>query len=1008
MIRNPHDPATLNAKRHHPSFFPHNGRKGFALPAVLIIVVGMLILAVALLLVTGIERSTARSYVDFERAGLAVRAGFEELQDVLIEDAMNDDFVVLGAQREQPLNNNRLPASYLFIARSDEEEAEGGVRYEPLFSYFRQPSPDSQFMSPSVESSIDDAPGGFIDFTTLPYQEPVRAAWMYLTDESGRRVARYAYWVEDMQGRLDASKAGNEEGDGGTHARAAYPFPAPGVFAGTDAEDVPTLAAAALYAIDPDATTENQGELAKTLMENRSLMISPGSLLAAAEAQAPLERDATTGRLVDPKLRAVEESLAADNRPYLERPVIPFAQGIDPIAVGRPKLNLNEMLEKTPDDAVNEMAAHIREALPDFDDRKGGFPEDYIKTLAANALGYATDSDTPIVSPGEYRAVGSYPLVSEFLMRFRWNNIYTEDGRKYVEFLVTTYVELWNMNQVPVSGQAHVSYETNYTFPLGAIPEVSLAIVDPDEDESETLAETIHTLSFSEGLYWFPVFPVSLEPNEYRLVNCGTVIYRYDVGNEDVFIPSPLVFEGETFGNSDASYRLRWNGVRVDQARGGLHRNDASLNYPSDTANQPRQRVRTTIPGHSHTRSGSFVNNMGDPRMAWYLQAPQDANAYPINYSPNRRNIRRGSVYDSDAATKPKVYGRVLPSEWPDGGHNSPYAAGNPFTTTDQRVNPDDQRFFNNLPSRIPDDSPQRLSRAGRFFSATELGNVYDPVMWQPTYENASNTNQIRNGLMPSGRDRWPDVRSSSPASGDYGGGNTLRIGRPEHPAFDQSGDRSLHAIRMLDLFHAGIPQSDDEAEREGPLVRIDGHVNLNTASRDALRALAAGPLEQDPRLSRRLNANHLTTNFFAPRTTPLVLDAPQATSLADKVADAIIAARPFASAADAVFARTPDGKYVFGNREQYQHNDTIHWSDAAAEELFARVYNNSTVRSRNLRVWVVGQSLAPATSGVGNPEVLAESRRVFTIYANPGERAADGTITTDGSHIQILHESDF
>ena len=980
--------------------------RGFALPAVLIIVVGMLILAVALLLVTGIERNTARSYVDFERAGLAVRAGFEDVQSTLITEAMNDNFVVLGANRDQSLRENRLAVPYLFTARAGEQGDHGDIRYEPLFSHHRKPTSGSQFAAPPVDPLTDGGAGGFLDFTTLPYQEPVRASWVYLRDEDGRNVARYAYWVEDMQGRLDASKAGNLDGQGGTHARAAYPFPAPGVPFGDAAADTPTLAAAALYAIDPGATTDDQGELARTLMENRTLMISPGSLLTAANAEAPLERDPDSGRLLDPRMRVVEESLAADNRAYLERPEIPFAQGVDPRSVGMPKLNLNKMLAENPDTAVAEMAKHIRDALPGFENRKGGFPEDYTKTIAANALGYATDSEEPIVSPGEYRGVGEYPLVSEFLMRFRWNDIFTDEGRKYVELVVTTYVELWNMNQIPISGRAQVSYETGYTFSLGPIPGVSLRNLDPQEDENfDGLAETIHSLTLSDGHYWFPAFSISLEPNEYRVINCGTVVYRYDVGGPDVWIIEPLDLDGETFDRSEDGYRLRWNGVMVDQSGGAVHRYGSRLYYKDK---QRRQRIRTTVPGHSHTRNGSHVNNMGDPRMAWYLQAPQYANAYPGNYSPNRRNIRRGSIYDSDAAAKPKVYGRVLPSEWPDGGHNSPYAAGNPFTTTDERVNPDDPRFFNNLPTLIPDDSPQRLSRAGRFFSATELGHVYDPIMWRPTYSNAADTNRIRSGFMPSGRDRWPDVQPTSPASADYGGGNTLRIGRPDHPAFDQPGDRSRHAIRLLDLFHAGIPQSDDDAEREGPLVKVDGHVNLNTASRDALRALAAGPLEQDPRMGRRLSPNHLTTNFFAPRTVSLDLEAPQDAMLADRVANAIMAARPFASPADAVFARTPDGEYVFGNRAQYPENETIQWSDSAAEELFARVYNNTTVRSRNFRVWVVGQSLAPTVAAAGDPEVLAESRRVFTIHANPGDRAADGTITTDNTRIQILHENDF
>ena len=58
---------------------------GFALPAVLIVIGALLILAVGVLLVTGIERDTARSFVDRERADLAARAGLEELRGILAE-----------------------------------------------------------------------------------------------------------------------------------------------------------------------------------------------------------------------------------------------------------------------------------------------------------------------------------------------------------------------------------------------------------------------------------------------------------------------------------------------------------------------------------------------------------------------------------------------------------------------------------------------------------------------------------------------------------------------------------------------------------------------------------------------------------------------------------------------------------------------------------------------------------------------------------------------------------
>jgi hypothetical protein len=87
-----------------------------------------------------------------------------------------------------------------------------------------------------------------------------------------------------------------------------------------------------------------------------------------------------------------------------------------------------------------------------------------------------------------------------------------------------------------------------------------------------------------------------------------------------------------------------------------------------------------------------------------------------------------------------------------------------------------------------------------------------------------------------------------------------------------------------------------------------------------------------------------------------------------------------------------------------YPDNTNIEWSDAAAEEVFARVYEGSTVRSRNFRVWIVAQALAPGAAA----EVLAEVRTVHTLFADPGERAADGSIVPGKFKTTITSSNEF
>lgn len=98
----------------------------------------------------------------------------------------------------------------------------------------------------------------------------------------------------------------------------------------------------------------------------------------------------------------------------------------------------------------------------------------------------------------------------------------------------------------------------------------------------------------------------------------------------------------------------------------------------------------------------------------------------------------------------------------------------------------------------------------------------------------------------------------------------------------------------------------------------------------------------------------------------------------------------------------------MFGNKDFLRNGTKIHRSDAAAEETFARVYEAATVRSRNFRVWVVGQAVSPVTSTAAKPEVLAEVRKSFTVFADPGERNPDGSIDPAKSRLTILHENDF
>jgi hypothetical protein len=971
----------------------------------MVVAAAMLILAVGLLSIIGIERKTARSFADSKRAELAARAGLEDFRAVLRAGTANDDYLVIGGSPERTPPEGKQSPQHLFIARGTGGGETVNYRYLPLFSASELPPEGTGLDAPEVGAGEGD---GYTAIDGPPWLDAPRVEWIAVKNAKGETVARYAYWVEDMQGRIDAQRAGNTEGTAAANDRSAWPFPAPGVNPDPEKDDMDRVA---IHVLDPAATEDGDGKLVRRIQDGRPAMISPESVVAASGYPAPLERDRTTGLLVDPLAAALETSATPVVQTYVERPTVPFAAGISAEAAGKPKLNLNALLAEPRTEAIDRFANWIDTALPEFDTRKGGFPDDYLRTLAANAFDYADSDNDPTVRENGYRGLDGYPLVSEYMLALKWENVVRENNRTYVTVVVSLFAELWNMTDQPVEGTAQLSYETNYSMALGAVPEINVGDAVLLNDPSVT------TMNFVEddGRFWSPPLNVTLLPNEYRVFKAGEARLKLDAGPASTFVPSPLSIGSDD--NQASGYRLRWNGEVVDYSRGAQRRYDQQLYYPGNSASNSQQKVAATIPGHSYKlKTEAFVNNMGDPRMSIYLNAPQDANSWPQNYSPNRRTIRWGSIYSQDSAAKRRHYGRVLPAEWPDGGHNSAYGS-NSFFTEDRRTRPDDPRFFSNLPTPLREQAPMRLSNQGRFYSATELGRTYDPLMWVPTYGNLPNApgsggrdtatlNAASTPSLPTARMSWPDVELTSPVSTSAGGGNTLRIGRMEHPRFDRPG---LHAAHLLDLFHAGNGGSDDATAREGNLVEISGRVNLNTASADAIRALAAGTLAQDPLLSQTTSTNHQVSTLMAQPVTPLKLGTPARTKIADRVAEAILRSRPFACSADVASARDKDDKPVFGNREMYSQNTRIEWSDSAAEEVFARLHDASTLRSRNFRIWVIGQAVGPVPEGSNAaPAVLAESRKVFTVFADPGERDEEGEIDPAAYQPRVIHENDF
>jgi hypothetical protein len=163
--------------------------------------------------------------------------------------------------------------------------------------------------------------------------------------------------------------------------------------------------------------------------------------------------------------------------------------------------------------------------------------------------------------------------------------------------------------------------------------------------------------------------------------------------------------------------------------------------------------------------------------------------------------------------------------------------------------------------------------------------------------------------------------------------------------------------------------------------------------------------------MALRTSDAHNTATLMAPPVSPYKLPNSEISAEADRIADAIIRTRkerPFGSAAEIAEAKDSSGRLVFGNRDLLANRTRIHRTDSAAEESFARVFEASTVRSRNFRIWIIAQSLSPSASEQVKPQVLAEVRRAFTIFADPGKRKPDGSVDPLKIRTHVIHETDF
>ena len=931
------------------------GSPSFALVSVLALVSLAALSATAFLAAARLERLASRPLADLTRLEMASGTGLAMAMGVLAQAGSTN----YGLQRIVTYwrTNEADDLGYLLLGIFTNPANSLEVSYLPAFSSSLMISNALDPASTQTNASRVTGQGNYranafagawtnglnttnsTNFPLLGNQTSPLVAWIPIRQERRIRpgsaattnvqVARMAFFVQDLQGLIDAERMG------GSNNRTTGTNPAE--------ISLTNLSGTALI----NATTASTFVATNT----RRLFASVGMLTLS-----------NVGGLATNDLRYVATGLRSWG--WAQNDAGSFSNRIPPgiqltatsgysTNAGQVKLDLNTNLTAA---SLDNLVTLLSNNLPNFTNRAGGFAISaaggatntnaytgtaYLQTLAANIIDYA-DADSDPTTDGTtlttnrvrpvYRGVDSYPFITEINKRYLLlsNNVTNEAGTpgRMAVVATTDFIEVWNPSSqtVPAGTLVFVSaHRQPVTFGF-----LSASFATPTR-----ASNSLGAVSNGVTTNTFPA--LTLLPNEFRALACPTVTNWFFVASTNT---ATFSMQDE---RTNSHFFATWNGRFCDAGLGGISRNAGNL-----AVGTPAN--RSQMPGFIYRTLGGFADPaVGDPRATIYLSRILDANAYSGNSTFGGRNRRAGSV----APGQP--FYEVAPATWPDGGHNSP--PGNPAGSDNTLPTAVTPATYSNVP-------PGRISNAGSFSNIFELGAIFDPMQW-------------RDPGLGAWQGKYTNLSTAGVADNGYGGGNTLRIGRPEHPRFaftnygggDPVPNMGMSAAAMLDLFRVG--SADSNSFTGG------GKINLNTAPRPVLAALAGGvTLTNDPaRAPATAPANANMTNAFA---------------------QGVLRFRqlyPFYSPSQMTFISTDYGidgwTNTWANTAVFSTNagaglaGVTALNDTGREEWFSKIYGLTGVDSLNFRCYVVAQ----LTDANGNPRG-APHRKYYQIYTAPNPAA--------------------
>ena len=778
------------------------------------------------------------------------------------------------------------------------------------------------------------------------------------TNTTNVPVARFAFYVQDLCGMIDAERMGGLTNNTPYRDSTALPTT---YTQGTNPAEISLTNLTGTVLIN----SNNVANFTST--NNRIKYLSPGMLVLS-----------NAGNLATSDLRYVTTGLRHWTNAY-ER--IPVGLGYAHSWSNKCNLSINSNL------TLVKITNVIGKNLTMFTNRAGAMNSNaYIANIAANIIDYIDTDSTPTsdnTNNPTYLGIENILWPNEVFDSILFKNSISTSPQLRID--LKDMVEVWNMGDKPIPSGTSISISNNYDMKL-TFTNTLLSVGITTNLSSMQDVDNGNTTSWTK--YRTFTTTNTIPPNGYAMLQSDKSVNTTTHFTLGAVLTNPAWYANAAIrgawylytpsndATTNMAYQARLgsgsSGQVIQATKDG--RWTRYLSVGGKLTVQPATPNTYVFCNNIGYASQTAINGVpahtgGDPRAQLFLSGALYNQNYTNEYaSPGGRNIGRLQL-----GTYPES--EVNPAKfWPDSGHTTNSdLGGDPKSATKSPMT------FSNTPST--NNWVMKRNDTGAMTNILELGNIYDPMQWS---DQSGSGVASQPGL-------WTNLTAAASPDARFGGRNTLRIGRPEFTRFAWTNlagatvatpNMMMSSAALLDLF-SSADQYDES-----------GQINLNTASAPVLRALAGRIyLRSDPALLPG------GTNFSTP---PAMVEA---------FAQGVMRFRaqyPFYSPSQLAFIGTDPtwpntnnwpGNAVFGNTNTITLStapgntlpsakmDLTEWNDQAAEEWFSKIFKLSTTYSRNFRVYVIAQK---ATNSAGvNIGVGPVVRKYYNVLARQNSDAA-------------------